>query len=44
MLLEGIDLLRTDGFLSGAHTEDDVERTCKAFERALVRVREAGHL
>ncbi|MBI4013263.1 MAG: aminotransferase class III-fold pyridoxal phosphate-dependent enzyme, partial [Candidatus Rokubacteria bacterium] len=40
MLLEGIDLLRTDGYLSAAHTEDDVEKTCKAFERAFARLRE----
>ncbi len=42
MLLEGVDLMRTDGFLSAAHTDDDLERTCAALERALVRWQDEG--
>ena len=44
MLFEGVDLMRTDGFLSAAHTDDDVDRTCQALERAMKRVREEGSL
>jgi glutamate-1-semialdehyde 2,1-aminomutase len=44
MLLEGIDLMRQDGFVSSVHTEDDVDRTAQAMERALVRMRREGVL
>lgn len=39
LLLEGVDLMRTGGFLSSAHTEMDVDFTCSALERALLRLR-----
>jgi glutamate-1-semialdehyde 2,1-aminomutase len=44
MLLEGVDLMRTGGFLSAAHSEDDVDASCQAFERALGRLRREGLL
>jgi len=44
MLFEGVDLMRTDGFLSAAHTDDDIDRTGRALERAMQRVREEGSL
>jgi glutamate-1-semialdehyde 2,1-aminomutase len=44
MLFEGIDLMRTDGFMSAVHTDDDIDRTSSALERALRRVREDGAL
>jgi glutamate-1-semialdehyde 2,1-aminomutase len=44
MLLEGVDLMRTGGFLSAAHTEQDVDATCEAFARALGRLGREGHL
>lgn len=42
MLLEGIDLMRSGGFTSIAHTEADVAGTVAAFGRALDRLKEAG--
>jgi glutamate-1-semialdehyde 2,1-aminomutase len=44
MLFEGIDLMRTEGFVSAAHTDEDIDRTCQALERALTRVRAEGSL
>jgi glutamate-1-semialdehyde 2,1-aminomutase len=44
MLFEGVDLMRTDGFMSAAHTDGDIDRTVAALERALRRVREEGSL
>lgn len=44
MLLEGVDLMRTGGFLSLAHTADDLQRTLQAFDRALVRLADAGQI
>jgi len=44
MLLEGVDLMRTGGFLSAAHSEEDVDASCQAFERALGRLRREGLL
>jgi glutamate-1-semialdehyde 2,1-aminomutase len=42
MLLNGVDTMRTNGFISAVHTEDDVERTVAAFERSLVRLADMG--
>jgi glutamate-1-semialdehyde 2,1-aminomutase len=39
LLLEGADFMRTAGAMSAAHTEQDIDETCDALERALVRVR-----
>jgi len=43
MLLEGIDYNRgsANGWLNGAMTDDDIDRMVEAFDRALVRLREA---
>jgi glutamate-1-semialdehyde 2,1-aminomutase len=42
LLLNGVDTMRTNGFMSAVHTEDDVERTIAAFERSLVRLADVG--
>jgi glutamate-1-semialdehyde 2,1-aminomutase len=39
LLLEGTDFMRTNGFLSMAHTDDDIDRTVTAMERALERLK-----
>ncbi len=44
MLLEGVDLMRTGGFLSSAHTTADLEYTVAAFKRALEHLAAAGEL
>jgi glutamate-1-semialdehyde 2,1-aminomutase len=44
MLLEGVDLMRKDGFVSSVHSDEDVELTCRAFERALARMKREGCL
>jgi glutamate-1-semialdehyde 2,1-aminomutase len=44
LILEGVDLMRTNGYLSAAHTEGDVDATCEALGRALTRMRKAGWL
>jgi glutamate-1-semialdehyde 2,1-aminomutase len=38
MLLEGVQLFHGSGFLSAAHTEQDVERTVAAFAATLARL------
>ena len=38
MLLEGVQLFHGSGFLSAAHTEQDVERTVAAFAATLGRL------
>lgn len=38
MLLEGVDLMRSGGFLSAAHGDDELEETVQAFDRALDRL------
>ena len=35
MLVHGVDLMRNGGFLSAAHTPQDIEQTVEAFDRAL---------
>jgi glutamate-1-semialdehyde 2,1-aminomutase len=44
MILEGVDIMRANGFLSTAHTEDDVDATCEALGRAVGRMRNSGWL
>jgi glutamate-1-semialdehyde 2,1-aminomutase len=44
MLLEGVDLMRTDGFTSSAHSKEDVARTVDAVDRALTRLKTEGAL
>ena len=44
MLLEGIDLMRSGGFTSIAHTDADIGRTVEAFERVVTRMQREGAL
>jgi len=44
MQLEGIDLFHRGGLLSTAHTENDVDFTVEAFDRALSRLRQDGFM
>jgi glutamate-1-semialdehyde 2,1-aminomutase len=44
LLLEGFDVMRTQGFTSAAHTEDEIAETVEAFARAIERLRAAGQL
>lgn len=38
MLVEGVDLMRTGGFTSIAHSDADIEQTISAFDRAVQRL------
>ncbi len=42
MLLEGIDLMRSGGFTSIAHTDRDIDNTVAAFERVAQRMQREG--
>jgi glutamate-1-semialdehyde 2,1-aminomutase len=42
MLLEGVDLMRQDGFVAAAHTDHDIDATAAAMERALSRLKREG--
>ena len=45
MLNEGVDMMGGIGFMvSAAHTEDEVDRTTEAFERALAALRAEGEI
>ena len=44
MLLNGVDLMRWQGFTSAAHEEADIEITIGAFKRAIERLRLEGLL
>jgi glutamate-1-semialdehyde 2,1-aminomutase len=44
MILEGVDFLRTDGYVSAAHTKDDVDKTLGGLERAIARLQNEGAL
>ena len=44
MLAQGIDLMRTAGFTSSAHSEDEIARTTEAFGHAIQRLRDEGLL
>lgn len=44
MLLEGVDLMRTAGFVSSAHTKQDADATCEALGRTIHRIRREGLL
>ncbi|MFN8217811.1 MAG: aminotransferase class III-fold pyridoxal phosphate-dependent enzyme [Solirubrobacterales bacterium] len=39
LLLEGVDVMRTQGFTSAAHTEEEIAATVEAFARAIERLR-----
>jgi glutamate-1-semialdehyde aminotransferase len=38
LLLNGVHVMGLGGFLSTAHTRDDIDRTVDALDRALVRL------
>lgn len=40
MLLNGVDLMRANGFTSSAHQEKDIALTISAFEKAIARIRQ----
>jgi glutamate-1-semialdehyde 2,1-aminomutase len=42
MLLNGVDLMRAAGFVSGAHTAEMIEATIQAFDRAIGRMQAEG--
>lgn len=42
MLLNGVDLMRAAGFVSGAHTQEMIEETIQAFDRTLGRMQAEG--
>ena len=44
MLCEGVDVFHLGGLVSSAHTDEDVERTVKAFEITIERLRREGVL
>ncbi|MBS1881528.1 MAG: aminotransferase class III-fold pyridoxal phosphate-dependent enzyme [Actinobacteria bacterium] len=44
LLLEGVDVMRTQGFTSAVHTEAEIDATVEAFARAIARLRAAGLL
>jgi glutamate-1-semialdehyde 2,1-aminomutase len=44
MLLEGVHLFHGCGFLSTAHTDDDLDRTIEAFDATVGRLQEEGLL
>ena len=45
MLNEGVDMMGGIGFMvSAAHTDDEVDRTAEAFERALAALRAEGEI
>lgn len=44
MLLNGVDLMRSHGFTSSAHDENDIQITIEAFEHSIGRLRREGTL
>ncbi len=44
MLLQGVDVMRTNGFMSAAHGDGEIERTVKACDRSLTRLKAEGTL
>ena len=44
MLIEGVDIFHLGGLVSSAHTDEDVEKTVKAFEITVERLRKEGVL
>ncbi|HSE83931.1 MAG TPA: aspartate aminotransferase family protein [Thermodesulfobacteriota bacterium] len=44
MLVEGVDLFHLGGLVSSAHTDDDLEKTVKAFEATVSRLKKGGML
>jgi glutamate-1-semialdehyde 2,1-aminomutase len=44
MLIEGIDIFHLGGLVSSAHTDEDIEKTIKAFEVTVNRLKKVGGL
>lgn len=44
MLLEGVDIFHLGGLVSSAHTDEDIEKTVRAFEATIKRLKKAGAL
>ncbi len=44
MLIEGVDIFHLGGLVSSAHTDEDVEKTVKAFEITVKRLKKEGRL
>jgi glutamate-1-semialdehyde 2,1-aminomutase len=44
LILNGVDICPLHGWVSAVHTDEDVQRTVQAFEKALVLLREDGFL
>jgi glutamate-1-semialdehyde 2,1-aminomutase len=44
MLLEGVDIFHLGGLVSSAHTDEDIEKTVKAFEVTVERLKKGGGL
>lgn len=44
MLLEGVDIFHLGGLVSSAHTDEDIEKTIKAFEITIDRLKKEGGL
>ncbi|MER3446720.1 MAG: aspartate aminotransferase family protein [Candidatus Dadabacteria bacterium] len=44
MLLEGVDIFHLGGLVSSAHTDEDIEKTVKAFEVTIERLKKGGGL
>jgi glutamate-1-semialdehyde 2,1-aminomutase len=42
LILNGVDTCNTHGWVSAVHTDEDIERTVRAFEKALILMREDG--
>jgi hypothetical protein len=42
LILNGVDICTLHGWTSTVHTNEDVERTVQAFEKALLLLREDG--
>jgi len=43
LILNGVDICTLHGWVSALHTDEDVERTVQAFEKALILLREDGY-
>jgi hypothetical protein len=42
MILNGIDTMPAGGMTTAAHTEQDIEKTCAAFDRSIAMLRKDG--
>jgi glutamate-1-semialdehyde 2,1-aminomutase len=42
LVLQGVDLGGTSGLITGAHSQEDIDRTVEAFDAALERLQGEG--